>query len=205
MIFQKIFKRFNDFAVTFAEMLLMLQVSGISTEIFKQIENVENDHDATTAAALEAVERRGEMLVRVLDPRQMGRAASEAARTFLTLQDPKHAVHFVEIVKRPGQTLGLYIREGNGIERCDGVFISRIALESAVYNSGCLRVTFFSHLVFWLVMFWLIMFWIIMFWLMMFWAMMFWLVMFWLMMFWIIVGTFLGHDVLAHDVQAHSW
>lgn len=53
----------------------------------------------------------------------------------------------VEIVKRPGQTLGLYIREGNGADRSDGVFISRIALESAVYNSGCLRVgiLFFKH------------------------------------------------------------
>ena len=43
-------------------------------------------------------------------------------------------------MKRPGQTLGLYIREGNGLDRSDGVFISRIALESAVYNSGCLKV-----------------------------------------------------------------
>lgn len=50
-------------------------------------------------------------------------------------------VQLVEIVKRPGQTLGLYIREGNGMERSDGVFISRIALESAVYNSGCLKVS----------------------------------------------------------------
>lgn len=46
----------------------------------------------------------------------------------------------MEIVKRPGQTLGLYIREGDGGTRSDGVFISRIALESAVYNSGCLKV-----------------------------------------------------------------
>ena len=43
-------------------------------------------------------------------------------------------------MKRPGQTLGLYIREGNGIDRSDGVFISRIALESSVYSSGCLQI-----------------------------------------------------------------
>ena len=42
-------------------------------------------------------------------------------------------------MKRPGQTLGLYIREGNGLDRCDGVFISRIAIDSAVYSSGCLQ------------------------------------------------------------------
>lgn len=65
---------------------LPLQVSGISTEIFKQIETVENDHDASTAAALEAVERRGEMVVRVIEPRQMGRQASEAAKKFIAMQ-----------------------------------------------------------------------------------------------------------------------
>lgn len=52
----------------------------------------------------------------------------------------------MEIVKRPGQTLGLYIREGNGADRTDGVFISRIAIESAVSNSGCLKVIIFKFL-----------------------------------------------------------
>lgn len=61
-------------------------MSGISTEIFKQIETVENDHDASTAAALEAVERRGEMVVRVIEPRQMGRQASDAAKKFIAMQ-----------------------------------------------------------------------------------------------------------------------
>lgn len=47
---------------------------------------MENDHDASTAAALEAVERRGEMVVRLIEPRQMGRQGSEAAKKFLALQ-----------------------------------------------------------------------------------------------------------------------
>ncbi|KMQ97979.1 putative rho gtpase-activating protein 100f isoform x15 [Lasius niger] len=97
------------------------------------------------AAALEAVERRGEMVVRVIEPRQMGRQASEAAKKFIAMQDPKHPIYFVEIIKRPGQTLGLYIREGNGVDRNDGVFISRIALETAVYNSGCLKLFAIMH------------------------------------------------------------
>jgi len=118
------------------------KVSGISSEIFRQIEAVENDHDPNTAAALEAVERRGEMIVRVLEPRCMGsKQAVDAAHKLMNKADGRHTVQLVEIVKRPGQTLGLYIREGNGADRTDGVFISRIALESAVYNSGCLRVS----------------------------------------------------------------
>lgn len=32
-----------------------MQVSGVSNEIFRQIEMVENDHDGTTAAALEVI------------------------------------------------------------------------------------------------------------------------------------------------------
>lgn len=72
--------------VLFSPLIKNLQVSGISTEIFRQIETVENDHDATTAAALEAVDRRGEMVVRMLDARHMGRAAQEAVKRFLMLQ-----------------------------------------------------------------------------------------------------------------------
>ncbi|XP_037071158.1 rho GTPase-activating protein 100F-like [Pollicipes pollicipes] len=116
------------------------KVSGISTEIFRQIETVENDLDASTAAALRLVEQRGEMMVTSLDPRRLSKKAYRIATGFMAQQDGRHTIQFVEIVKRPGQTLGLYIREGDGGERADGVFVSRIALESAVYNSGCLRV-----------------------------------------------------------------
>lgn len=116
------------------------KVSGISNEIFRQIEAVENDFDATTAAHLEAVEKRGEMIIRLLDPCTLGRAGAEACKKYLCAADSTHIVQFVEIIKRPGQTLGLYIREGDGIRCNEGVFISRIALESAVYNSGLLKV-----------------------------------------------------------------
>lgn len=81
------------------------------------------------------------MIVRVLEARCIGgRQSVDAAQKLMSKGDARHLVQLVEIVKRPGQTLGLYIREGNGADRSDGVFISRIALESAVYNSGCLRV-----------------------------------------------------------------
>ncbi|CAN8010356.1 unnamed protein product [Ixodes pacificus] len=111
------------------------KVSGISSDVFRQIEAVEREFDATTAAHLEAVQKRGEMVVRLLDPRALGRAGAQAARRYA-----QGGTAFVEIVKRPGQTLGLYIREGDGIRTQEGVFISRIALESAVYHSGLLRV-----------------------------------------------------------------
>uniref|UniRef100_A0A2S2R9C6 Rho GTPase-activating protein n=1 Tax=Sipha flava TaxID=143950 RepID=A0A2S2R9C6_9HEMI len=117
------------------------KLSGISKEDFRLIDTIENDYDATTAAALDAVQRRGEMVVRILDPRiHLTKTATDAAKKFLMLQDSNHIVNLVEIIKRPGQTLGLYIREGNGINRHDGLFISRLALESAVYNSGCIQV-----------------------------------------------------------------
>lgn len=55
-----------------------------------------------------AVERRGEMIVRVLEPRCIGsRQSYEAAQRFLAKADSRHTVQLVEIVKRPGQTLGI--------------------------------------------------------------------------------------------------
>ena len=49
-------------------------------------------------------------------------------------------LHTVEVLKRPGQTLGFYIREGNGKSQKRGVFISRIAEGSIVQKNGLLKV-----------------------------------------------------------------
>lgn len=56
-----------------------VQVSGISNEIFRQIETVENRYDQSTAEAFRAVQKSGEMVVRKLDPRQFIRLASDTA------------------------------------------------------------------------------------------------------------------------------
>ncbi|XP_054162005.1 rho GTPase-activating protein 100F-like isoform X2 [Oppia nitens] len=114
------------------------KVSGITSEVFRQIEAVENDFDSTTAAYFESVEKRGEMVIRLLNPHSLGRAGIDAHRRYANTSGGN--TQFVEIIKRPGQTLGLYIREGDGYRCSDGVFISRIALESAIYNSGLLKV-----------------------------------------------------------------
>lgn len=51
------------------------------------------------------------MIVRILEPRYIGgRQAVESAQKFLSKADARHTVQMVEIVKRPGQTLGKFKR-----------------------------------------------------------------------------------------------
>lgn len=118
------------------------KIRGISSEVFLQIRAMEQDFmDPITAAHLENVEKRGEMLVRILDPRALGAAGAEIAKKYqLTSMDSASSVQFVEIIKRPGQTLGLYIREGDGFRTSEGVYISRIAIESPIHTSGPLKI-----------------------------------------------------------------
>ena len=49
-------------------------------------------------------------------------------------------VRIVEILREPGKSLGFYIQQGDGWERKDGVFVSRIHLGSIVQTNGLLNV-----------------------------------------------------------------
>ena len=68
-IWQIIFKYYFSF-----------QPTGISEEVFRQIETVQNRYDSSTAEAFRVVQKSGEMVVRTLDPRQFIRLASETAQ-----------------------------------------------------------------------------------------------------------------------------
>lgn len=56
------------------------------------------------------------------------------------MADKTANVKTVEVTKRPGQGLGLYLREGDGCDRGDGVFVSRLLPGSVTEQSGLLQV-----------------------------------------------------------------
>ncbi len=71
--------KWSDLIAFFLSLPLFVKPRGISEEVFRQLETVQNRYDSSTAAAFRAVQKSGEMVVRTLDPRQFIRLASETA------------------------------------------------------------------------------------------------------------------------------
>lgn len=117
--------------------------TGISNDVYRQIEAVENNLNQLNIQNLDAVEKRGEMLISIVDPRKLGIAGADAGNKYLqnaSARGLQQSIQFIEIIKRPGQTLGLYIRNKDNLTNLDGVFISKIEPESPLFNSGLLHV-----------------------------------------------------------------
>lgn len=49
-------------------------------------------------------------------------------------------VRIIEILREPGKSLGFYIQQGDGWERKDGIFVSRVNLGSIVETNGLLSI-----------------------------------------------------------------
>ena len=97
--------------------------------------------DTGTAAAKSAGNPRGDTRSPKGSPRKHKKGVvPEMGIKNMEVMSDDSVLQTVEILKRPGQTLGFYIREGNGSDRNDGVFISRIAPGSVVENNGLLKV-----------------------------------------------------------------
>lgn len=98
-------------------------------------------HRGTSASAKESSVTRQSSTQRKSIPRYAnGNGGFDMGIKNMSVLEDSSVMQTVEIIKRPGQTLGFYIREGNGVERQDGVFISRIQIGTVAESNGLLHV-----------------------------------------------------------------
>lgn len=113
-------------------------VGGISSDTVHAIQAAEREHfaDLTRAEEFENKDR----LVSNVDAIMNGGKPRISVIQEREIQGGAFLLRTVEILKIPGETLGFYIREGDGYERVDGIFVSRLMLGGLVEDSGIIRV-----------------------------------------------------------------
>lgn len=109
-----------------SESLGRIKIGNESPSSSLSRKSITSDHSSSPSLSRKGRRKKGDEI-------EMGIKNVEVLKDNSTL-------HTVEVLKRPGQTLGFYIREGNGKNQKRGVYISRIAEGSIVQRNGLLKV-----------------------------------------------------------------
>lgn len=118
----------------------------LTAETFKKLELIEKQVDLSKD--MDLIERHEIVITRAIDPNSLMPHLTEATlrkyHSYFLFNDD-YVIRFIEIIKRPGQTLGLYIRsvQFENIQlrsSREGLVITRIESDSPIYNSQVLHV-----------------------------------------------------------------
>ena len=72
-------------------------------------------------------------------PRRSKSTVGEGSNHSPNLSAGTVQIRTIEITKRPGQNLGFYLRDGNGVDRCAGIFVSRLTDKSPLAKNQLIK------------------------------------------------------------------